>query len=410
MNGNIVLERSVPVRCWRVVGQVAKADKRPELIPVLLRVRETGGTDASDLAGHLLFEAQSRRVVAERLLRIAHDYGLVKKKEAEPENGPLSIWANGGSRQSFGSLIASLAEPSAYEEIRGAEERDGVFALTEAGETAIDTKEVFVPRHGTWSIWVSDDPLLRSPILRVDAWKEPSAYDEIRRKESENARRRARLPDWLHDVAGTPIKPPTQSAAVRIDELQGQAEAVDGRLRLTWNVGEGRLQLNGTLEGQVIATELEAPPVSPDQVWSALLHEEQTLLWRWDEDRQKLRVKFDETEETERETMTRDLRFESPKIPDYGEFETLNVREVPITPATEADAQSWANWRLRARVRDYATSTRYAAWREEAAAPFVPYEIELPSRSELLDKLWNQTADRPEPRAWRLAAAEDWNL
>ena len=408
MNGNIVLERAVPVRCWRVVGQVAKADKRPELIPVLLRVRETGVTDASDLAEHLLFDAQSRRVVGERLLRIAHDYGLVEKKEAVPENGPLSIRANGGSPNSLGSLITSLAVPSTYEEIRGAKGRDGVFALTEAGETAIDTEEVLVPKHGTWSIWTSDDPLLRSPIVRVDAWTEPSARTEVFDKES--TRWRARLPDWLRDVAGKPIRPAAQGTEVRIDELERKAEAVDGRLRLRWNVGEGRLQLTGTLEGQRMATELEAPPVSLDQIWTILLHEAQALLWRWDEDRQKLRVTFDETDETERETLTRDLRFESPKIPDYGEFDTLTVRDVPITPATEADAKSWANWRLRARIRDYATSARYAAWREEAAAPFVPYEIELPTRTELLDKLWNQTADRPEPRAWRLAAAEDWNL
>ena len=408
MNGNIVLERSVPVRCWRVVGQVAKAEKRLELIPVLLRARETGGTDAGDLAGHLFFESRSRRIVAERLLQIAQDYGLVKKTEAVPENGPLSIWANGGPPHSLGSLIASLAETIAYEDVRGAEECDGVFALTEAGETAIDTEEVLVPEHGTWSIWMSDDPLLRSPILLVDAWKEPSACKEI--FDNESTRRPTRLPDWLRDVAGTHIKPAALGTAVRIDELEGQAEAVDGLVRLRWNVGEGRLQISGTLEGKKIETELEAPSVSLDRIWSTLLHEEQALRWRWDEGRKKHRVTFDETNDTERETMIRDLRFESPNIPCYGKFETLTVREVPICPATEADSQSWAKWRLGARVRDYATSTRYAIWREKAADPFDEYEIELPTRTELFDKFWNPTASRPTPRAWRLAAAEDWRL
>lgn len=429
MNGNIVLERSVPVRCWRVVGQVAKAEKRPELIPVLLRARETGGTDASDLAGHLLFEARSRRVVGDRLLRIAHDYGLVEKKERNrlfdlvevgetatggevlvPEYEALDIRENDYPLRSFPSRVDPWNGTGAYEEIGGAEERDGVFALTEAGETAIDTREVLVPERGTWSIWTSDDSLLPSPILRVDAWEEPSAYEEIRGKERDNARRPAPLPDCLRDVAGTPIKPAAQGAVVRIDELEGKAEVVDGWLRLRWNVGDERLQLSGTLDGQHVSSEPEAPSVSLDQIWSAILHEEQTLLWRWDEDRQKLRVTFDETDETERETMTRDLRFESPEIPDYGKFETLTVRKVPITPATEADAQSWANWRLRARIRDYATSERYAKWRKEAAGPFDRYKIELPTRTELFDELWNPMVNRPEPPAWRLAAAEDWNL
>ena len=365
MNSYIILERSVPVKCWRVIGQVAKAEKRPELIPVLLRARETGGTDARDLAGHLLFEPQSRRVVGERLLHIAHDYGLIETE---------------GSNR--------------------------LFALTEAGETAIDTEEVLVPERGTWSIWTSDDPLLPR-ILRIEPWKEPSARKEIFDKVS--ARRQVPLPDWLRDVAGTPIKPAAQGTAVRIDELEGEAEAVDGRLRLRWNVGEGRLQLTGTLEGTKIETELEPPSISLNQIWRTLLKEE-VLLDRWDVDREILHVTFDETNETERQAMSRDLEFDSPIIPGYWKFEPVTVREVPITPAIEADAQLWAKWRLRARIRDYATSERYATWRAEAAEPFDQYDVELPTRSELFDEFWNPTANRPEPEAWRLAAAEDWNL
>ena len=212
MNRSITLERSVIVKCWRV-GQVAKAEKRTELIPVLLRVRETGGTDARGLAEHLLFESRSRRVVADRLLNIAHAYGLVEK-----------------------------------------EERARVFTLTEAGERAIDT---------------------------------------------------------------------------------------DG---------------------------------------------------------------------TEREAMVCDLGFESPHIPDYGEFDPITVREVPITPATEADAQSWAKWRLHTRIQDYATSERYAAWCAEAADPFDQYEIDLPTRTELFDEVCNRTTNRPDPKFWHLVAAEDWRL
>ena len=407
MNRTIVLERSVPVRCWHVVGQIAKAEKRPELMPVLLRAREADGTDAHDLTEHLLFESQSRRVVADRLLQIAHDYGLVKKKESEP--GAWSTWPSGDPLRSLRPR-AAWEELSAYEEIRGVEERDGVFALTEAGETAIDTEEVLVPKPGTWSIWTSDDPLLPSRILRIAPWEEPSAYEEIRGAGREDARQRSPglLPDWLRDVAGTPIKPAAEGAAVRIDELQEKAEAVDGTLRLSWNVGEGRLQLTGTLEGKEVETELEAPPISPDQIWFLLL-EEEALLRRWDIDGQQLHVSFDETGDTEREAMARDLEFEAPKIPGYGKFEPLTVRGVAITADSHAGAQSWAQWRLQARIRDYATSERYATWRKEAADPFNQYEVELPTRTELFDEVWNQTTS-PEPRAWRLAAAEDWRL
>ena len=372
MNRSIILERPVIVKCWRVVGQVAKAEKRTELIPFLLRVRETGGADARDLAEHLLFESRSRRVVAERLLHIAHAYGLVEK-----------------------------------------EERDRVFTLTEAGERAIDTDEVFVPDLGAWTIWASEDPLLPSPILRVDAWNEPRAFDEIKGKKWESAEERSHedLPAWLQKVVNRPITPNAGGAAICINHLEDKAEAVETNdtLRLSWNVGDGRLQLTGALEGKKIATELEAPPLSLDQIWFTLLEQEALIEW-WDMDRQKLCVSFDGTDDTEREAMVRDLRFESPHIPDYGEFDLITVREVPITPATEADVQSWAKWRLRTRIQDYATSERYAAWCKEAVAPFDQYEIKLPTRTELFDEFWNKTTNLPKPEVWHLAAAEDWRL
>ena len=370
MNRTIILKRSVRVRCWRVVGRVAKGVKRTELIPVLLRARETGGTDGRDLADDLFFDSRSRKVVADRLLRIGVAYGLLEK-------------------------------------------RNRVFTLTDAGETAIDADRVFVPEHGAWTIWASEDPLLPSPILRVDAWNEPSAFDEIKGQKREDAKERSHenSPAWLRKVIKRPITPVVGAAAICIDHLEDKAEAVEtnGTLRLIWNVGDRRLQLTGTLEGKKVATELEAPPKSLNQIWRTLL-EEEALLERWDVDREKLYVSFDDTDDTEREAISRDLEFESPGIPGYGKFETLTVRGVPITPATESDAQSWANWRLQLRIRDYATSERYAAWRVEAAAPFDRYDIKFPTRTQLTWEFWKRTTARHNPRAWRLAAAEDWNL
>ncbi len=370
MNRNIILERPVEVRCWRVVGQVAKAEKRPELMPVLLRIRENGGTGARDVAEHLLFESRSRRVVAERLLDIGVAYKLLEK-------------------------------------------RGRAFELTEAGETAIDTEKVLVPECGTWTIWASVDPLLPSPILRIEPWKEPTAHDELRNKRQRTEERRHdALPTWIRNVEGTPIKPAAgRGAVIRVDDLEDKAEAVDanGFLRLRWNFGDGRLQLTGILEGKKVATELEAPSTSPDRVWRTLL-ENGGLLEQWDEKRQVLCVSFDDTNDPEREAMSRVLEFESPYLGFYGKFEPLNVPDVPITAPSEAEAQSWAKWRLRARIRDYATSERYSAWRGEAADPFEQYEIELPTRTELFDEVCNGTPERPDPLFWRLAAAEDWRL
>ena len=377
MSRRIILERPLNAGCWRTVGQVAKAGKRAELLPVLIRVQETGGTNAQDLAGHLFFESRSRRVVAERLLRIGAAYGLL-------------------------------------------DEDNHAFTLTEAGKEAIDTGEVFVPEDGAWTIWASDDPALPSPVLRIEPWNESTAYDEIKGMQRENARKRRgeTLPAWLRNIIGTPVIPAVGGvAAVRIDHLDDNAEAVDthGALRLRWNVGDGRLQLDGRLAGRQegktkqVETELEAPCVPPEEIWRTLL-ESEDLQEQWDEERQVLRVPFDETDHTEREAMSRDLKFESPYLPRYGTFDPLTVPGVGITAESEMDAQSWAKWRLRVRIRDYATSRRYTDWCAEAAAPFDRYKIELPARGHLAREFWEQVTDRPEPRAWYLVAAEDWSL
>ena len=138
----IVLERSVSVGCWRVVGQIAKTGKRTELMPVLLRAEENGGTNAKDVAEHLLFESQSRRIVAERLLGIATAYGLLERA-------------------------------------------DRVFVLTEAGKQAIDAGEVFVPEDGAWTLWASDDPALPSPSSGSRAVERAQRIRRDRRKEAE---------------------------------------------------------------------------------------------------------------------------------------------------------------------------------------------------------------------------------
>ena len=161
MNEHVVLKRRIAIRGWRVVGRVARAGRRKELEPVLRRAhekRETGGTDAGDVAEHLLFERQSRKVVASRLLRIGTEFGLLRENERR-------------------------------------------YALTEDGERAIATGKVFVPEHGAWTVWVNEDPLLPSPVLRIEAWDEPDAVTENWKRRGEEEKRPFEpLPDILREV------------------------------------------------------------------------------------------------------------------------------------------------------------------------------------------------------------------
>ncbi len=373
MNRNIILKRKVNVQGWRVIGQIAKSRKRKEFEFVLRRAQENYGTNALDIARHLLCEP-SREVVAKRLLKIGESLGLLK-------------------------------------EIR---ERSGKYVLTKQGENAIATGEVFVPERGAWTLWTSQDPLLPSPILRVDVFKDEKAYRAVRSRNK--SRSFDDLPRFLRDVQGKEITPPTSSDGdgipIRIDELEEKVEKVKDSiadLSLRWNVGDRQLRLNGIWEGKKVDTELQPPDVSFDEIWLELLFRER-LIPQWSRQQQALRLGYDEINDDERETMRRDLNFQNPFLFDYWEFEPFTVEQIPITAYSREDAYKWAVWRLNSRIRDFATSKLYSEWWKEASEPFKEFHLACPTRSVLALKAWKGAAERPDTRIWHLIAVEDWDL
>ncbi|MCK7565280.1 hypothetical protein [Marinobacter xestospongiae] len=372
MKHKLIFRRTLNVQCWRVSGQVAIAKKRSDLLPVLLRVQEVEQTDPKDIADHLFFERDSRRVVAERLLKVAHNYGLLKK------------------------------------------ENDGAYSLSEEGKRAIAKERVYVPQEGTWTIWASDDSMLEYPILHVVAWEEPSAFDEVWGKDKKENSNRAfkTLPPWVTKGVGRVFDAMGKAAeSSRIDKMHSIAESVPDQasLELKWDVGTGDLRLRGDLAGQSVDSVLKAPDIEPDQVWKSLL--KQAALWsRWDGDRKALKVTFSESEISERERLTRDLTFKNPMIPGVGQFKDIDVQNIPLFPLLAGDAEKWADWRLKARINDYATNPRYQQWVKEAAEPFSEFSPALRERAELAEVAWADRGNRPTAYCWHLVASEDWGL
>lgn len=368
--GAIRLTREIQVECWRVIGQVAKAAKRNELLPILLRARERGQTDARDIAEHLLFESGSRQVIAQRLLQIAERYGLLVQENRQ-------------------------------------------YRLTESGSTALETKQIFVPEHGTWTVWVSNDPLLSATILCVEPWQESSAYDEVWGEGRDKApkRRFEQLPRWVRDAEGVIATPLVGSTALRVDQLELEGELVDAetKLRATWDVTGARMRIGGTLGGTSVDAVVGAPKMATEAVWMQLMQAEG--LWsQWDGAVDALRVGFDETVAGERESLVRGIHFKRPDIESLGSFDATTVEGIALRALSAQDATRWAEWRLRARVHDYATAEQFGKWTAEAVKPFAEFDPPTPTRRELAESAWRDRTDRPTPSTWHLVAAEDWSL
>jgi hypothetical protein len=358
----------VKLYCWNVIGQVAKATKRDELMPILLRAREAGATDAKDIAAHLLFDAGSRLGVAQRLLQIAENYGLLALREKR-------------------------------------------YILTAAGESAVQARQIFVPEHGAWTIWASDDPLLATPILLVKPWTEPTAMDEVWGADRDAERTFEKLPGWLHAVVGAISIPVAANNALRIDHLESRGEVVDvvPSLRATWNATEAKLRVTGTLDGTSVNAVAGAPGIEASATWRQLL--EPAGLWsQWDQAAGALRVGFAETEPSARQTFLQSVHFAKPTIGGYGRFDAMTVSGVAIRARSQDDADQWAAWRLEVRINTYATADSFRGWTEEAIAPLAEFTPAPPSRKALADAAWQAGKDRPSSTTWHLVAAEDWSL
>ena len=373
MSKQIILQRKVEVQCWHVLGQVSKARKRVEIMPVLLHVKKQGSTNVRDVAKELLFGEDSRRVAASRLLLNAQNLGLLEQKGDQ-------------------------------------------FVLTATGEMAIETEEVFVPEEGTWQLWASEDPLFSAAILHIKEWNEPNSFDEVMGKDKGASKKRkmARIPRWLHSAIGVTTKPAASDDGVRrcVDDLQDNGESIapNASLKLVWNVSAGTLQLVGKLDGREVKTALAAPQVSAEDVWQQLLEGKE--LWRqWDASYDALQVDFDNTDASEREAMARDLDFDEPEVRGLKKFEKCTVTGVELRAASASDAQLWAQWRLPQRIRDYATATRFSQWQQEAAQPFIDeFQPRLSTRREMVVEAWHNRGALPAPSVWHLVAAQDWGM
>lgn len=369
MTNDIVLKRNIAIKCWRVQSTIAKAIERDEMMPILMHIREKGETSAERLASDLFFEEKSRKAVAWRLLSICETLSLVTEDNKK-------------------------------------------FTLLEAGYKAIETKKIFIPEEGHWTIWASNDPLLNNPVLTIKSFHEPSSFNEVLKSKEQPKREFKPLPDWLTRVESQYIKTATDDEEIRFDQIKKQAEPVeppDGNLQLIWNVTRKRLQLKGSLDGQSIETDLPPPEIAVQNVWSQLL-EDCSLLHDWDEQSRSMAVAFDTTKDNERIAMTKDLNFKSPQVTNFGQFDEFTARNIIIRARSDEDAQDWAHWRLLANIDSYAFEDSFEQWQSAAKAPFPEFRITLPTRRDLAEQSWQNRENNPSSKNWHLIAVEDWQL
>lgn len=369
MKPPINLSRRVAVTPWHVQAKVALAAQREWEPAVLRMIADERSVTADRVAEHLL---AGRTSVAKRLLGTCESLGLAREVSR------------------------------------------GAFELTEDGARAAETGEILIPEDGTWTLWHSLDRMLPSSVVALEPFQEPSTVADVQRsKRSPPMRKFVRLSDAVRGLRGQTVAIlHGDHRRVRFDELRPQGEeAAEAYPHLTLELALSATHASARVRGTLNRTpiDLGLPPTGPshDDAWTALLSAA-GMMDRWDESAGVLRVGFAETSIDERKTFARDLAVRRPTIGAWGTFDDTVIKGVRLAPATPADAEAWATWRLLQAVQSTATRERFADWSRTAAAPFGVPSPPTPDRATLAKLARDE--GRPTPTYWRLQAAEDWNL
>ncbi|NOK35599.1 hypothetical protein HMI49_20570 [Corallococcus exercitus] len=374
----IVLKRTIEVRGFHVIGEVGFAQSRAELRAVAqLAASRAGQLSARELCEHLL--GSKPDAVGLRLLSVCEQMGLIAW-DLKPRGGE------------------SLAR------------------LTEEGRRVAEGGDVFVPERGAWTVWVAKDPLipLEASLLRIDPFQEPTAFDEIGRRDAPRQKRATvDLPDWVQRVCKSQGRPGWgDGRAVAMLDIEAKGEpVVESKAQVELSLcaaphQASSLRLEGTVDGQNSELELpHAPAPGFEEVWRYCLG---TRAHDWDGER--LAVRFEGLDGAELSNFKSHIAFDHWLHPQHGAFGRVQVPHVPIRPATDIDASRWANWLLDHRVQSYVTKADFTRRCEEVQETFAGYRLQLMTQEQLAVSLLGASGGRPGRKYWHLQAPLDWSL
>ena len=323
------------------------------------------------------------------------------------------------------------------------ERKDGVARLSTLGEAALEQGQVFVPEERLWRFYFAEDPLVDQMLLHVEPLDDGRAQDErseLREaKKPGNSRQEASepFPESLRTQAtGSPLhsvadgEPSFALSAAPQFGVRGKEESL--RLQLTWE-SDGQPQI--LLQGELIRPRrrnddkkpaplklhhvLKTPEllnqVTHEQIWMLLVSlgagvKYDTLAqWRQRTKRLVLPSGFSGLGDAALSRFRADVSVPAIQhglLPGVSWLEGFNpgkLTEVELVPASDADAQSWAEWWLRDSLTDYATPTRLECRSEPAPAIKQTCGDIRPSRSPRIRlrqraRQSRETVDRDCPR------------
>lgn len=266
---------------------------------------------------------------------------------------------------------------------------DGLFDeegnISEEGREALIDNKVFLNENGAYEFWVTFDPLLPQIILDI---KPISVY----KKENEAVLKVIEeVPKWIKYLENKKVELLNKNKdVVKVNHFLPHIEKLRNNLNVSIHFSiapqdhsdESKLVVTGDLRKNFS----EIQQYSFEEVWSSLLGRESSS---WDQEKSVLLCKFDEVKETNsRINFSIDKTFPSPTILELEKFDDVTVKNIPVKPVNEKEANKWANWILEQEIKDYIDEDSYLELCNNIAMKpqLLDFEISFISQRELAKK------------------------
>ncbi|MFY0538898.1 hypothetical protein [Nannocystis pusilla] len=225
--------------------------------------------------------------------------------------------------------------------------------LTKLGFEVAETDEAPVPEQGVYELWCAEHPLLGRRILAAErlASNRDQRFEQVERLPLE--------PD--RGVVFRSVADPRQRFVLRdLPSNHGQVGGLRfetrAGCRLEWtldfNAGRDVWRLAGKLEGmRPIEHQSEAAGLD---LWALASHWGAgpfAPLGRWQALERRLAVGFTGLTDAEQQEFRKTFTLARADVPGKGSYTDVVVKDVPIGPASDADAQRWGMVRLDRQLR-----------------------------------------------------------
>jgi hypothetical protein len=365
----LFLQREVTVWHWQVVATLGLSQKRPEITAILALASgaSNGIVTAQDVSRKLL--ADRPAVIGERLLRVCHMMQLLEPVESEGQG----------------------------------------WRLSELGRRALANQEVPAQQRGEFDIWSMEDVLHPEVLLRV----KPTELERLTKTgERRDVGNLMPIPPALGDCQGRIFRPPIrteqESAEIFVFKFEETCRCI-GQEDASLSVEISSTGGNAKFVVEIEDCKNEFSPVVKIPALSDVLDSAGRADIAGPQ-----KTTFRALSDNDRRRARREVDLEGIYLHGLGTFYQAKLRDVPLVPATQQDADEWAVWLLLDRIRGYVWPEEYErlvrSVREFAVKEGWQFDPAIPTQQELAQRCAGQivvTRKLLVPLDWRAVMQPD---